>query len=175
MINQDQIVEIGKFLKPHALKGELNALLDVDFDYATDGNPLVVDIDGIFVPFFAESVRPKGTEAALIKLKGVDSQDKAREFVNKEIYGIRENLMNYFDLAEDEIVDDFMDFKIIDSKLGVIGTVVDIDDSTANVLFVVETPGNRTVYIPVADEFIDNIDNERKIIETTLPQGILDI
>ncbi len=62
MIKKEDIVEIGKFQKTHALKGELNALLDIDGDYAADGNALVVAVDGIYVPFYAESVRPKGSE-----------------------------------------------------------------------------------------------------------------
>lgn len=175
MIKKEDIVEIGKFLKTHALKGELNAILSVEFDFVSDGNPLVVEMDGIFVPFYAESVRPKGSESALIKLKDVDDQEKAREFVNKTIYGLRSDLVDYFDDPELELKADFIDFKIIDSKLGEIGRVTDVDDTTANVLFVVETTDGKTVYIPVAEEFINNIDDERQVIETTLPDGLVDL
>lgn len=97
MILKDEIVEIGKFLKTHALKGELNAVLSVEPDYVSDGHPLVVEMDGIFVPFYAESIRPKGTEAALIKLKDIDDQTQAQQFVNKIIYGRRSDLVDYFD------------------------------------------------------------------------------
>ena len=69
MIKEEEIIEIGKFQKTHALKGELNALLDVGAEYLEDGNPLVIPVDGLFVPFYAESVRPKGTTSFLVKLK----------------------------------------------------------------------------------------------------------
>lgn len=175
MIKKEDIVEIGKFQKTHALKGELNALLDIDSDYATEGHPLVVDMDGIYVPFYAESVRPKGTESYLIKLRDVDSADEAQGFVNKTIYGMREDLINYFDDPDMELTADFVGFTIVDSNLGEIGSIVDIDDSTANVLFVVENSKGEKFYVPVADEFINSIDDEREIIETTLPEGILDL
>ena len=42
MIDKDKLIEIGKFQRTHALKGELNAILDVPEDYVEDGNPLVV-------------------------------------------------------------------------------------------------------------------------------------
>lgn len=174
MIKKEDLIEIGKFQKTHALKGELNALLDIDFDYVSDGNPLIVEIDGIFVPFYAESVRKKGSDSALIKLKGVDTQEEARPFVNKSFSGLRSNLVEYFDMPEDELVSDFLDFKIVDSNLGEIGVVCDIDDSTANVLFVVERPDGSTVLIPVAEEFINSIDTEKKMIETTLPDGLIE-
>lgn len=51
MIEEKDIKAIGKFQKTHALKGELNAILDIDSEYVSEGNAVVVDIDGIFVPF----------------------------------------------------------------------------------------------------------------------------
>ena len=175
MITKDEIIEIGKFQKTHALKGELNALLDVDFDYVEDGNPLVLDVDGIFVPFYADSVRPKDAESALVKLKGIDSQEEAKAFVNKVIYGLRKDLVDYYDVPEEELVSDFMDFIIYDEMSGEIGKVRDIDDTTANVLFVVGRPDGSTALIPVAEEFITKIDTEKKVIYTSLPEGLIDI
>ena len=173
MIKKEEIVEIGKFQKTHALRGELNAILDIDGDYAADGHPLIVEVDGIFVPFYAESVRPKGSESYLIKLKDVDTQEKAREFVNKAVYGLRADLMEYYDDPDMEVTADFVDFRIVDSNFGEIGRITDIDDSTANVLFVVETPEGETIYVPVAEEFINAVDDERQVIETTLPDGLV--
>lgn len=175
MIKKEDIVEIGKFQKTHALKGELNALLDVDEGYIDDGNPLIVEMDGIFVPFYAESVRPKGSESFLIKLKDIDSSDSAREFVNKSVYGLRIDLLDYFDDPEMELKEDFLDFVVIDSIAGEVGKIVDIDDSTDNVLFIVETPEGKTIYIPVAEEFITSIDRDRMRVEMTLPEGLLDL
>lgn len=175
MIKKEEIVDIGKFLKTHALKGELNALLSVEDDYVTDGHPLVVDMDGIFVPFYAESIRPKGAEAALIKLQGVDSAEQAQQFVNKTIYGMRADLLDYFDDPDLELKADFVDFRIVDSKLGDIGKIIDVDDSTANVLFVVEAADGHTFYVPVTEEFINAIDDEKQVIETTLPDGLVDL
>lgn len=175
MIKKEDIVEIGKFQKTHALKGELNALLQVDEDYITDGNPLIVDIDGIFVPFYGESVRPKGSESFLVKLRDIDTHEAARNFVNKEIYGLRSDLLDYFDDPDMELTADFVGFTVVDSNIGTIGKIVDVDDSTANVLFIVETEDGRRVYIPVAEEFINAIDDERQTVETTLPDGLVDL
>lgn len=174
MITKGEITEIGRFQKTHALKGELNVLLDVDEDYVVDGNPLIVDMEGIFVPFYAESVRSKGAESCLVKLKDVDSQDKAQLFVNKPVYALRSELVNYYDMPEDEVVADFVGFKIVDCDLGEVGTITDIDESTANMLFVVERPdGGGEVLIPVAEEFIDSIDTDKNIIHTNLPEGLV--
>ena len=51
MIEEKDLTPVGKFLKTHALKGELNAILEIDPEFFTEGYPLVIDVDGAFVPF----------------------------------------------------------------------------------------------------------------------------
>ena len=178
MINQKELKEVGKFQKTHALKGELNALLDIDPEYMTDGNAIVVDIDGIFVPFYADTVRPKGSQSFLVKLDGVDSEEEAKTFVNKTVYALKKELAPYFDVEEDEIIDedDLSGFSVVDNESGAeIGTVSYVDSSTENVLFVVETSSGDEVFIPAVEDFIDEIDDDDKIIRVTLPEGLVDL
>ncbi len=56
-----------------------------------------------------------------------------------------------------------------------IGTITSVDDSTANVLFEVKTPLGDNILIPAAEEFIQNMDTEKKIITVSLPEGLLDL
>ena len=53
-------------------------------------------------------------------------------------------------------------------------SITDVDDSTENALFVVENEG-KTVYIPISEDFITEIDEQGKTIEMDLPEGILDL
>ena len=52
--------------------------------------------------------------------------------------------------------------------------IVDVDDSTENILFYVDYNG-KTVLLPAADDLIIEIDNQEKIITTELPEGLLDL
>ena len=61
MITEEEITSVGKLLKTHALKGEMNMMLDIDPGYFEEGNPAVLDIDGIYVPFYSDSIRTKGS------------------------------------------------------------------------------------------------------------------
>lgn len=162
MIEEKDLMPIGKFMKPHALKGELNALCEVDLDILEEGYPLIVSVEGIYVPFYVESCRPKGTQSALIKLEGVDSADEARPFVNKEIFMMRRDVAEFFDMDEDELVleDDLVGYEVYDRKAGFIGTVTAVDTSTDNVLLeITHAPGrgDETLFIPFADDFVEEI------------------
>lgn len=83
MIEEKSIISAGKFLKPHGLKGELNVLVEFDSEILEEDYPIIVDVDGIYVPFYAESVRPKGHFSSLVKLQGVDSQEETGRLSTK--------------------------------------------------------------------------------------------
>ena len=173
MIDKDNLIEIGKFQKAHALKGELNAILNIPEEYVENGNPLIVETDGIPVPYYAESIRPKGSTSFLIKLEGIDSVEDASEMVNSAIYIPKDVLQEYIgDVMYDE---DIEGFKVIDKCFGEIGELEFIDDSTENQLMVVRNPDGEEIYIPLVDDFIIDIDDTNKEIHTSIPEGLLSL
>ncbi len=172
MILKDEIFPIGQITKPHGLKGEMaftthsTILEDVEVPF------IIMEPEGLLVPFYLENVRMKTDTTGLIKLERVDSEEKAREFIGQTIY-----LPNMFldEMDETEFESDyFVGFEIIDAEKGSIGCVSAVDDSTANSLFVVENETGE-VLIPIAEEFITELDHENKIIRLNLPEGLLDL
>ena len=178
MITEEEITSVGKLLKTHALKGEMNLMLDIDAGYLEEGNPAILDIDGIYVPFYADSVRTKGSFSYLVKFEGIDSEIEAKKLVNKTVYALRDRLKEYMLENYDEeyaLYDDLIGWTIEEADTGVIGKVVEIDTNTENELFIVETPDGRTVYIPLTEDFIEQMDEERKTVHMRLPDGLLDL
>lgn len=178
MIEQKDITAIGKFQKTHALKGELNVILDVDSSFLSDGNTVIVELDGIFVPFYASGIRPKGNTSYLVKLNGIDSEEEARRFVNKIIYALKSELAPFLEVEEEDIADEdeLIGYEIIDyDSNNMIGEIESIDSSTSNLLFIVASPSGATVYIPAAEEFVEEINDEEKKIYMRLPEGLIDL
>ncbi len=171
MIDKDNLIEIGKFQKTHALKGELNAVLDIPEEYVEDGNPLVIETDGIPVPYYAESIRQKGATSFLIKLEGVDSVDDASELVNSPISVPKDVLREY--IGEMMFDEDLEGFNVIDGNFGEIGELEYIDSATENELMVVRTSSGDEIYIPLVEDFIVEIDDKKREIHTSLPEGLI--
>ncbi len=182
MITSESIEEIGKFLKTHALKGELNAQLDIDAAFINPDTPLIVSLEGIYVPFFPENVRPKGHFSSLVKLQGVDSEEEARKFVNLPIFARKADVEEFLDeeyaADEDEegaYVDDLIGYSILDAESGeFIATIEDVDYTTVNTLFIAEVDG-EVLYIPASPDFITSIDPERRVLTMDLPEGLIDL
>lgn len=85
MILRTDITEAGVFNKPHGIKGEISATLDYDTDLS-EVKCIVIEIEGIFVPFFIVSVRPKTAETCLLTIDGIDSEEKARTLTGRAFY-----------------------------------------------------------------------------------------
>lgn len=175
MILADQLTDIGNFIKPHGINGELSAVIDngIDIDAL---RCIVLDIDGIFVPFFIAEHRSRGTEAVLLTIDGITNENQAKTLSGKTIYALTDELPEEF-FGENEdgfYASDFIGWTINENN-NAIGKITGIDDTTENVLFIVESPGSKIIYIPVTDEFIDGIDTENRILEMTLPNGICDL
>ncbi|MCH5225400.1 MAG: 16S rRNA processing protein RimM [Muribaculaceae bacterium] len=175
MIRRDELKEIGKFQKTHALKGELNMLSEVDPEYFLEGNPLIVDMDGIFAPFYATSIRQRGSQSYLIKLDGIDNENEASRFVNQEIFMLRRDVDEWLE-DPDEEEEALIGFRVVDFESGEeIGTVEGIEDSTVNVLFIVEGDEGEEIYLPATEDFIESIDEESGKIYMRLPEGLIDL
>lgn len=177
MIREKVLRKIGRLLKPHGIAGEIVMLLTADIDPSLL-ECLILRIDGIFVPFFISSCRPKSSETELIKLDGVTDEAQAALLCPNEAYALASALPAEEDSDADGFyAEDLVGFDAIDSDSGrTLGKIVGIDDTTVNYLFIIETPGReRPLLVPVADELIDALDPEARTITLQLPEGLLDL
>ena len=171
MIKKEEVFKIGIINKPHGVKGEVSFTFTDDiFDRVEDCDYLVLLLDGILVPFFIEEYRFRSDNVALVKFEGIDSTEKARTLTNVEVYY---PLKFMDDQEEISSWNYFIGFRVEDIHHGCLGTVVDVDDATMNVLFVIEN-GDEEVLLPAHEEFILDIDRKKKILKVDIPDGLLD-
>ncbi|MBR5964205.1 MAG: 16S rRNA processing protein RimM [Bacteroidaceae bacterium] len=172
MINPDEVICIGKFTRTHGVKGEIAMSFTNDVFDRTDCPYLICSMDGILVPFFIEEYRFKSNTVALIKFEHIDTIEQARAFTNKEAYFP----VKY--IPEDEELEytweSFIGYEIFDATLGFVGEVVDVDDTTINVLFIVERPDGSEVMIPAQEDLIENLDHDNRKVLFNLPEGLIE-
>ncbi len=177
MITRNEITEAGVFNKPHGIKGEISATLDIDVDLA-EVRCIVIEVEGIFVPFFISQVRPKTADTDLLTIDGIDSDEKARTLTGRSFYLLDSDLPDDDEDSDDSegfYAADLIGYRVVDSVSGPLGTISDINDSTANILFIVSRPDGSEMFIPVAPEFIDAIDPDGPTLSVTLPSELIDL
>ena len=173
MIKKEEVYKIGLFNKPRGIHGELQFTFTDDIFDRVDCDYLICLLDGIFVPFFIEEYRFRSDSTALVKLEGIDTAERARMFTNVEVY---------FPVKHAEEAEDgelswnfFVGFRMEDVRHGELGEVVEVDTTTVNTLFVVEQEDGEELLIPAQEEFIVEINQEKKLITVELPEGLLNL
>ena len=173
MIRYDDVYQIGHISKTHALRGEVVMHLTDDIFDRTDSDYVIVEVDGILVPFFIEEYRFRSDTSVLMKFDDIDTADQAQRLVGCRVFfekakaaegGEEELSLNYF-----------VGFQMQNEDGSDIGTVAAIDDQTENWLFVVSRPDGSEALIPAHEEFITDINHEAKTLTMSLPEGLLDL
>ncbi len=173
MIVREDLIKIGHFAKPHGIKGELSFIFTDDSFDENECSFLICELNGIFVPFKIEEYRFKSDSSALMKLKGIGNEEQAKILSNTEVYFPKKHQRSNSD-SDDYTWDYFIGFTLQDADSKTIGQIIDVDETTMNVLFVVKYK-KEEILIPVSEEIVLNIDQKKKIIQLELPEGILDL
>ena len=170
MIKYEDVYRIGRIGKTHGVKGEITLHFDDDIFDRVDADYLVLDVDGILVPFYMEEYRFRSDSVCLVKFFDVDTQQRAQELTGCEVYFPRDLALQ---TSDDEIsLAVLVGYVIIESSTNKpIGRIAAIDDQTANILFELEDGS----LIPANDNLIDSIDTCQQTIFMHLPTGLLEL
>ena len=162
----------GTLFKLHGYKGDVNIYNDndiplvfseIDFFYVEENNELI--------PYFADSVRPKKKKILLVKFEDVDSEEVALRILKRQVYLPNKFLPKIEDIIPDKIM---VGFDVMDKTLGKVGIVDFVNDKTAQKLIIVKE-GEKEFFIPFHDNFVLNIDLEKKILNVDVPEELMNI
>lgn len=164
---------LGKITKKFSFKGEVLLWLDTDEPELYDEMESVfVEFGNQLVPFFIESAAIHRNDFLRIRFEDVDTEEKANELIGKRVYLPLSMLPklegNKFYFHE------VIGFNVEDARSGIIGRIDAVNDSTAQPLFEVKN-GDRTILIPIIDEFLIAVDRKQKTIKMNLPEGLIDL
>lgn len=162
--------EIGYISKTHGLKGHvilrLNELINIDEEAIKS---VFLELNGSQVPYFIEECRPNNT-GYIVKLETIDSIDTSKKLIGKKAFALTD-----FILENSESLNEFIGYTIIDSRLGNIGIITDIDEKTDNPIVKVIHSTGVEIILPFNDDFIIEIDDDQKTIQFESPEGLIEM
>ena len=164
---------LGTIVKKFSFKGELLAKLDTDEpELYEDLDAVFVDLRGTMVPFFIESSQLHKSDLLRIKFEDINTEADADTLIKAELYlplaALPKLSGNKFYFHE------VIGFQIVDENFGPVGTIVSINDTTAQALFEIEHNG-KEILIPINDEIITKVDREQKTITVKAPDGLIEL
>lgn len=173
MIHEDDVFSVGLTRKPYGIKGEIivqfkraeYADLDAEFYF--------LRIDGIPVPFLIEDFTYTTDETARVKFEDLNDEKMASQYSNMEVLVDRSLIDTNHDNDSNGGWITFIGYSIINQNDELVGTIIEVDESTINVLLILEKDGEELL-IPATEDFVLNLNFDDKIIKMNLPEGLLD-
>ena len=164
---------LGKIAKKFSFKGEVLAYLDTDEPELYENlESVFVECNKHLVPFFIETSSFHKNDFLRIRFEDVTTEEEAEALLGNDLYlplSMLPNLSgNKFYFHE------VIGFEVEDQRLGVVGKIQSINDSTAQPLFEVLN-GAVEILIPMIDHFLVKIDRENKKVVMNLPEGLIEM
>lgn len=169
------MIQIGYTKKPHGLKGELKVQIFEEYEedfFETEVVFLV--LKGKNIPFFIEKISEGNV--LVLKLEEVDSREDCAALAGKELF------LRPQDIKERDVKTKISDlhfghlegFKIVDEEEGEIGTIIEVIEMPQQEMAVVDYK-KKEIFIPLNEQLITNIEDNKKVVYMQLPLGILDM
>ncbi len=164
---------LGKIAKKFSFKGEVLLYLDTDQPELYENMESVfVNLGKNLVPFFIETAQLHKGDFLRVKFEDVDTEAEADEILGSEVYLPLSVLPplegNQFYFHE------IIGFAVEDQRLGPIGQIVGVNDTTAQPLFEIEW-NTRQILVPMIDDFIIEVNRAQKKIVLNTPEGLVDL
>ena len=166
----DNLVAVGRVLKPRGIRGEIKVEILTDFPerFARSAAISLERGDGRISTYEIEGSQPIGT-AVFLKLKGIDDRNAAEALrgayvsvPREENFPLDENSFYAYDLEGMEVRDS------ADRK---IGRIIGIEQYPANDVLIVETD-RGAVMLPAVKAYILEVDTDTKTMIVEMPDDL---
>jgi 16S rRNA processing protein RimM len=163
MISNEEVISIGKITRTHGKRGEVQCLMENEYWDNADATFLILSIDNILVPFRVLDWRGKGSDSLIFQLDRITDEQQAQQLIGHQAYMLKSDISE-----ENEILltwQSLKGYRVLDTDQGELGTITDVDETTINTLITL----NNTQLIPLHEDFIIDIQQEKKQITICLP------
>ena len=173
-IPKNNCTKVGYVQKPHGINGELVIRFQEEYYETLEEYPaLFLEIDNLLVPFFIaeEGFRFKSSESVITRLEWVDTDAKAKALCGLSVFVNKEDVIE----SDDEMSPHaLVGYQLFDETLGLIGEISEVHDYAGNMLLLVEYQGKEAL-VPLNEELIVSLDEDRREIELRIPEGLFDL
>ena len=146
-----KLINLGKYTSTHGLQGEMRVLTDYQLEDFKIG--MMITINNQSYKLLAARTHKK---YVMIKLEGLNSIEDVIPLKGLDIYTDEENI------SKDKILIDLLGFSVYNKKL-YLGNIIEIRKVPKFNFLVTD----KETIIPYLDQFIVEINYEKKRIETT--------
>ena len=160
---------LGHISKAYGYEGFVVVRLEKSFiGKYYEQESVFLEIEGRPVPFFIEDTDYSGGDSVRLKFEGYDTQKSVEEFIGCKI------LLSAFDFDSEDTGENqtLIGFSIVTKDGVTLGTIKEVIDNTSQLLLVVGRAKGDEIFVPLHEDLIVGIDQEKLTLVLDLPEDI---
>ena len=157
---------IGKIFKAHGLRGDVKIYSNLDLlQFIKYDDFIYINSDENFIPYKIKELKHFKKNIYLVSFKEIDHIQKIENFINCEIFSNNKKII----CSEEK---NYHGFEVEDIKFGNIGKVSN-KIQTSNYTVLIVEKDSKEVFIPMHDNFILEINDEK--IKVKINEDLLNL
>lgn len=164
---------LGTVVGKYSFKGEVLLKLDTDEPELYQSlNSLFLAQKNALIPFFVERCAMHKPGLLRLRLEDVDNEEDANTILKSKAYLPLSKLPKL--TGNKFYYHEIIGFDVVDKNLGEIGSVLAVNEHTAQATIEVSI-GQKTALIPIVDDIVLEVKRDTKSIYVETPPGLIEL
>ena len=161
-----ELIEFGKIVNTHGLKGEVKV-----YSY-TDNDSRILKLKKVYIDNIEYKVQSmkKYKSMFIMKLEGIDIIEDTSKIMNKMCF--RQVEKNESNADEGYFIKDLIGIEVLNEQGSVLGTLKEVFQTGANDVYEIVDENNKSIYIPAIEKVVKSIDIKSKKMIVELMEGL---
>lgn len=166
------MIKLGKIVAVHGLQGAVVLKHNIqETDWLNKDDVLHIELQrDSLIPHFVEQVKGAKAGECIVMLDDLNDADKAKRLIGKNVYADEEMLRNTN--VDSPLL--YVGFNLVDKSKGSLGEITNVMQAGPQWIAQIMVEG-KEVLIPLADDFILDVNMKNKFIRMDLPDGLLEV
>ena len=166
----NRMLKIAKVLKSNGTDGDViisfTGILPEDIDIE---EPVFIYFDGLPVPFYFESFTRRGSNKAIARLTGIRTLADADEIAGSDVYADEELVSGEYEENDFSFLEGWSLQDADGHPKGTVSGFLDIPNNPCLEIM----SGDEEIIIPLHDDLIEGIDEDKMILRMRIPDGLI--
>ncbi|MBU2649543.1 MAG: ribosome maturation factor RimM [Bacteroidetes bacterium] len=171
-MNKEEAFLAGKIVKSPGIKGELMIALNLPWEsLAEKADFLWIDLNNRLIPFYVVEISGEGKNV-WVSLEDICNPETAKPLIKRDVYLSIDKIPKQFRKSINPGI--IEGYKVSDITYGEIGVVKEVIAGTVQDIILISGKTHE-IMIPVAEDIILGMDNNKKTITINAPEGLIDL
>ena len=175
MIDLSDYILLGTISKTHGIRGQVVLRLNhLSFDSIKKMESVMIEIDGLPVPFFIENFAQKTSDVLILSFEDLHSEESVKELTGCRSFISKHDIRVTLKPETLHQLSLLTGYTVIDKDSGKLGKLAEIIDIESNPLLRILNK-EKEILLPFQQEFLTGIDTGKKVLYVSAPAGLIDL